>query len=816
MTRTTRTLSLFLTSAVLLCASLLEAADPRLSLIRPRGAQRGTEVELIFSGNRLEDAEQIFFYSDGFEQLSIEPVNANSCKAKIKIAPDARLGEHVMQVRTKSGISDYRTFWVGAYPSLDEKEPNTTFEQPQEIELVNTTVQGRIDSEDVDYFRVNAQKGQRISVEVEGLRLGNTLFDPYCAILDKDRFELATSDDAPLLHQDCLASIIAPEDGQYVVEVRDSSYQGNGAAFYRAHIGIFPRPTAVYPAGGQLGQEVEVTYLGMPSGEMKAKVKLPAEMSEDYGVVAEDAGGIAPSPNPFRLFPHGNVLETEPNNDRAAATSAELPKAFNGIIQDAGDVDFFKFAAKKGETWEIHCHARSIRSPLDSVMNLYDANGRGVAGNDDANQSPDSYFRYQIPADGEYTLRVTDHLARGGQEFVYRIEFTKIEPGIDNGIPRVTRYGQEGQTIYVPRGNRVATRMTISRRNIGGEMILNGEGLPQGMTMKALPVPANMSLWPVLFEAAADAPIGGKLADFTCKPADEEQQVTGHFKNFADLVRYQNAAILWGRPVEKLAFAVIEESPYSLELVQPKVPIVQNGSMNLKIVAHRKEGFTKPIRVEFPFRSPGIGTTSAITIPEGQNEAVYPLNASGNSAVGKWPMFVLGLADEGKGTVMVSSEMATLEVAAPYLQIAMERAATEQGKPADIICKLTNATPFEGEATVQLVGLPHKAEAPEMKITKDTQELVFKVTTAPESPVGKHKNIFCSVVVTQNGEPISHRIGSTQLQIDKPLPPPKEKPKTETVAKKKEEPKPQQPKVLSPLEKLRLEAEKRKEETTQK
>lgn len=811
MTRMTQSLCMLGCIALVSSSMLLEAADPRLSLIRPRGGQRGTEVELLLSGNRLEDAEQILFHSEGFEQVSIEPVNANSFKAKVKIAPEVPLGEHVMAVRTKSGISDYHTFWVGPYPSAEEKEPNTTFEQPQEIELTNQTMEGRIDSEDVDYFRVNAKKGQRISVEVEGLRLGNTLFDPYCAILDKDRFELASCDDTPLLYQDCMASIVAPEDGPYIIEVRDSSYRGNGASYYRAHIGTFPRPTGVYPAGGQVGQEVDVTYLGMPDAELKAKVKLPAAELDDYGVLAEDAGGLSASPNTFRLFPHGNVLEVEPNEDRTKATPANLPNAFNGIIQSDGDVDFFKFTAKKNETWEIHCHARSLRSPLDPVMNLYDANGKGLTGNDDANRSPDSYFRYKFPADGEYSIRVTDHLKRGGADFVYRIEFTPTTPSIELGIPRVTRYGQERQTIYVPRGNRIATRMTIRRQNFSGDVILNGEGLPQGMTMQALPVPANMSTWPVLFEAAADAPLGVKLLDFTCKPADEKQSVTGHFKNFADMVRYQNAQILWGRPVDKLAFAVIEESPYSLEIVQPKVPIVQNGSMDIKVIAHRQEGFSKKIRVEFPFRTPGIGTRSYIDIPEGKNEVIYSLNANSNAAVGKWPMFVLGLADAGKGTVMVSSQMATLEVVPPFVQLALERAATEQGQPADIICKVTTSTPYEGEATVKLVGLPHKVEATEMKLNKETEELIFKVNTATESPVGKHKNIFCELVVTQNGEPIAHRLGSTQLQIDKPLPPPVDKPKAQPVAKKVEPKKPAAPRVLTPLEKLRLEAEKRKE-----
>ena len=37
---------------------------------------------------------------------------------------------------------------------------------------MNVTVNGVADNEDVDYYVVQAKKGERISVEVEGLRLG--------------------------------------------------------------------------------------------------------------------------------------------------------------------------------------------------------------------------------------------------------------------------------------------------------------------------------------------------------------------------------------------------------------------------------------------------------------------------------------------------------------------------------------------------------------------------------------------------------------------------------------------------------------------
>ena len=56
---------------------------------------------------------------------------------------------------------------------------------------------------------------QRLSVEVEAIRLSGALFDPYVAVLDDKRFELATSDDSELLLQDSTLSLIAPSDGVY-------------------------------------------------------------------------------------------------------------------------------------------------------------------------------------------------------------------------------------------------------------------------------------------------------------------------------------------------------------------------------------------------------------------------------------------------------------------------------------------------------------------------------------------------------------------------------------------------------------------------
>jgi hypothetical protein len=155
--------------------------------------------------------------------------------------------------------------------------------------------------------------------------------------------------------------------------------------------------------------------------------------------------------------------------------------------------------------------------------------------------------------------------------------------------------------------------------------------------------------------------------------------------------------------------------------------------------------------------------------------------------------------------------LATLEVAAPYFTFAMERAASEQGKDTEIFCKIQQVAPFPGSAKIRLLGLPNKATASDLEITKDTKELTFKVTVDKTTPPGQHRNLFCQAVVMLNGEPVVYNIGSAELRVDVPLPP---KVNAPVVVTPMPTPKPTDPvkppeKRLTRLEKLRLEQEER-------
>jgi hypothetical protein len=799
---------------VLALGGIAAAASPSLGSVQPRGAQRGTDVTFVLNGGALADAQEVVFYSPGITVTKLEVVNANQVKAAVKIAADCRLGEHSLRLRTATGITELRTLWVGALPTADEKEPNSDFAAPQKIGL-NVTVHGVADNEDVDYYAVEAKKGQRISVEIEGMRLGTTFFDPYVAILDSKRFELATSDDSALFKQDGCLSIVAPADGTYIVMVRETSYQGNGGCQYRLHVGTFPRPLAVVPAGGKLGEEVELRFIGDASGEIKQKVKLPATMPKDgrFEVFCQDAGGISPSGLPFRLSENAaNVVEAEPNDAVAQATAGTWPCAFNGVIDKTGDVDHFKFVAKKGQVFDVHCYARRIGSSLDPLMYMGLVGQGAMAGNDDA-IGPDSYFRVTIPQDGEYWISITDHLKKGGPAYAYRVEITPVEPKLVLSAPPFAQFTQERQSYAVPRGNRFATYVSAGRIDFGGDLNIKPEGLPAKVSVATDVMKRDMSIVPIVFEAAPDAALGTGRVSYTGTHTDANVKIKSAFDVRSDFVYSAPGQSLYTyRNESETMLAVTEAVPFKISIVEPKVPLVHGGSMNLKIVAERAAGFKAPITIVPLYNPPGVGSASSVVIPEGQNEVLFPINANGGAPPRKWKYVVLANAGIASGPVWVSSQLATIEIAPPFMQLSLERGAVEQGKDTQMFVKITNTRPFTGNAKMRLIGLPPKVTTQELDITKDTKEIAFPIKVEPTAPAGIHRNLFCQIVVMENGEPVLHNLGGSELRIDVPLPPKKDAPPPAPVAKKDNPPMPPAaapPKRLSRLEQLRLEQEER-------
>ena len=673
------------------------------------------------------------------------------------------------------------------------------------------TVNGVADNEDVDYYAIQAKKGDRITAEVEGIRLGVTLFDPYVAIMDAKRFELSSSDDAALIWQDGFASVIAPADGTYVIQVRESAYAGNGACLYRLHIGNFPRPTATVPGGGKLGEAVSVRWIGDVTGEKTTSVTLPPTPSRDFGISAEDDKGIAPYSNVFRLSPFGNVIEAEPNDDHAKATPFTPPIALNGVIDKPGDVDHFVFKATKGQTFDVRVFARALRSPLDAVLYIGAKGGGAMAGNDDS-AGPDSYIRFSAPNDGEYVVWLVDHLSKGGPDYAYRIEVSPVQPKLGLSVPNEALPRGTGVIgVAVPKGNRQAILVNAARNDFGGDLTLAAQNLPAGVKFEADTMSASLGTYPVLFSAAADAAPSASLAVLTGKPADPKLIIPSEFTHSSELVLGQNNQPFWVRTVESMPVTVCEDAPYSIEIVEPKVPLVRGGSMNLKVIAKRKEGFTAPISISLPWNPPGVGSSGGVAIPEKGTEALIPMNADGGAELKTWKIVVNGYSTAPTGPIMVSSQLANLTIAQQFVTLEFQAASVDQGKEVDMAVKVNKITDFPGDASITLIGLPNKVTTDAKTINKDTKDLIFHIKTDPVSPAGNHANLFCQVVITKEGEPIVHNLGTGQLRIDVPIPPkvtaaPAPMPMPVAAAAPPPPPAAAPPKPLTRLEKLRLES----------
>ena len=201
-------------------------------------------------------------------------------------------------------------------------------------------------------------------------------------------------------------------------------------------------------------------------------------------------------------------------------------------------------------------YARRLGSPLDSVLEIFDAKGQSLAANDDA-VGADSSLKFTPPETTNYFVRIRDTLGQGGRDYAYRVEVVPVAPHLEVKIPEVARNDtQSRQYIAVPRGNRFATLISAKRANFGGELVFGAEGLPPGVTLRADRMAANVDAMPLVFEAAPDAAIGGKLLDLTATWTNGTSKVTGTFHQDIELVQGPNNTAYYSTSVDKLCVAV--------------------------------------------------------------------------------------------------------------------------------------------------------------------------------------------------------------------------------------------------------------------
>ena len=763
------------------------AGTPSLRNTATVAGQRGETVDVTYHGDRLHDVTGVLFHTKGITAGELKFEN-NKVHTTFTIAPDAPLGEHQVRLVTKTGVTEMVTFYVVDRPLVREKrdEPtkngrsfkqSTSFDEPQPIEL-GTIVVGRTEAEDVDFFAVDLKKGQPFVAEVVGMRLGRGFTDSTLAVLDDKGKEVAACDDTLLHGQDPVVSIIAPRDGRYVLTLRDSGYLGSTNNWYLLKVAEAIQPRLVYPLGGEPGQTLKLRMIGDAGGDFTQDVKLPAQPDNGYKLIAEHKGLRALSGLPLRVNRLKNIIEdsatkNDSMNDMKSAQTHALPAAFNGIIDRERDHDYYKFSMKKDQQATFRCFARSMGSPLDSVINVFNAaDNKHILGNDDQG-GPDSVLNFKAPQDGDYYVRVRDHRMRGGADFVYRLEATLDRPALSTAIARYDRNRpQSRQAIALPQGNRVAALVTVQRARVGGDLSTEITGLPAGVTYKGHSSAEQGNLMPVVFEAKPDAAVGAVLADIQAvsKPkGDSAEQVRGGFSQHTPLVMANpNRTEYYLSTLDTIPVAVTEAIPFKIDVIQPKAPLVHGGKKKLQVRLTRNEGYEEQVRLYMLYRPPGIGAPGRIDLNKTNVEGVYEIDANTSAPPRDWPMVIVGNANQKGGAVWASSQLFTVKVEGPFVKGTIDSAKCKRGQTTQLVVNLEHARGWQGEGELKLLGLPAHVTAEPIKIKPGQEQATFTVKVGEDAPPRSHKSLMCELVIQVNGEDVIHRFGQGgRLRVDR-------------------------------------------------
>ena len=743
-----------------------------LAPISPPGGQRGTAVTVTLRDDNIASFQELITYQPGLSlsDLKVNEKDNKLATATLHIAPDAPLGEHSIRIRTAYDISYLRSFWIGPFPSVKSVESVENPNPLQRVEL-NTTVEGTITLEDVDMFAVSLKKGQRLSVEAEAMRLGRVLFDAYISVLDPKNSEIASCDDSTFLKTDPFVSFIAPEDGDYRIVIREAAYEGGETSEYRLHIGTFPRPIAVFPPGGKPGETLDLTFLGDPTGPFVQTVTLPSLASPDFAIHPVQNGETAPSPVPFIISPLEHSTQAANNTGLDLAHPfPPIPSAVDGILDATNPQRWFRFTATKGQNLDIRVIARSLGSPLDSVLSVRDAKYKSLADNDDDQLSPDSVIKWTCPEDGTYYLLLRDQLGRTGPDFTFRIEIENRRPVISASLPVAERNESQREKFFaIPRGNRSAAVIQLKRENTACDIAFETAGLPPGIRMIAPPVPKSLTSFPVVFEAAPDAPLGSSLQAFTIRATGENapENLTTALSDTVHHIEVNNEGTYHSFSSDRIPTAVTEPAPFSIELTPPAVPIVRNGKLMLRMQVTRSGDFKGNVTAKFPWFPPGITGPVTVEIPPDKTEAEYELNASADAAAGLWQVCVTAGSDTPNGRRSVSSQFVPITVAEPYLNFTLDLAAGLIGQPSALLAKIEHLREFSGEATAELLSLPFGVTSAPVKFTKDQSEITFPLTIAADAKPGKTTALLCKVLVPETGGMVTHQTGQGgTLRID--------------------------------------------------
>lgn len=437
-----------------------KTADEKALMTPDELAEKFPYFEELLRLHRPEDVQRVYweYFFERPDPKPKETIN-QGLLLEVTIAPDAPCGDQWLSLRLPNLKTAPILFQIGDLPELLELEPNDSAELPKRWNRETRQMEswafvqaptaqlpivwnGQIRPGDLDRFRFEAKKGQKLVLAVVGRRLSPFLadavpgwFQPILRLFDPNDREIGNSccwknDPDPVL------ILEAPADGVYSVEIQDSLFRGRDDFVYRLAIGELAWVNSIYPPCAEAGKPFTAHAEGTNLPDSTIQIPNPVGAPNWDGVPMALLGQLNGKP---LLHPLAFTVEKETPQEAKASQEVSLPSVFYGRLEHRGQTAEFRFNGKKGERVTLDVTASALESPLDARLELFDASGKRIAENDDRagaagpnvglrTHHSDPLLGVTLPEDGTFCARLSNTLYEENPSNIYRIRIARTEP----------------------------------------------------------------------------------------------------------------------------------------------------------------------------------------------------------------------------------------------------------------------------------------------------------------------------------------------------------------------------------------------------